>query len=207
MIPKITLAALLVLSAIQGLGAQQQSDSGRKGAVLRSLVLPGWGQRTLRSDRWASRFMVAEAGLWLSIASAGKWAEVNRDGYRSYAAQYAGVSNRSRPDIYYFRLGAWDNMEEYNQDQLRRRNIAAIYITGGDAEWDWETTAHRERYRELRNSSLRWDQAATIAVSGLIVNRVLAAINILYLTRAIPEAAVVPLPAAAGGLIKLSWNF
>ncbi|MCH7939811.1 MAG: hypothetical protein IID13_08690, partial [Candidatus Marinimicrobia bacterium] len=61
--------------------------------------------------------------------------------------------------------------------------------------------------RELRNSSLRWDQAATIAVSGLIVNRVLAAINILYLTRAIPEAAVVPLPAAAGGLIKLSWEF
>ncbi len=207
MIPKITLAALLVLSAIQGLGAQQQSDSGRKGAVLRSLVLPGWGQRTLRSDRWASRFMVAEAGLWLSIASAGKWAEVNRDAYRSYAAQYAGVSNRSRPDIYYFRLGAWDNMEDYNQNQLRRRNIAAIYITGSDADWDWETTAHRERYRELLNSSLRWDQAATIAVSGLIVNRVLAAINILYLTRAIPEAAVVPLPAAAGGLIKLSWKF
>ena len=151
--------------------------------------------------------MVAEAGLWLSIASAGKWAEVNRDGYRSYAAQYAGVSTRSRPDTYYFRLGAWDNMEEYNQDQLRRRNIAAIYTTASDADWDWETTAHRERYRELRNSSLRWDQAATIAVSGLIVNRVLAAINILYLTRAIPEAAVVPLPAAAGGLIKLSWDF
>ncbi len=207
MLPRITLAALLALSATQALSAQQQSDSARKGAVLRSLVLPGWGQRTLGADRWARRFVVAEAGLWLSMAAANKWAAVNRDDYRSYAAQYAGVANRSRPDIYYFRLGAWDNMGEYNQDQLRRRNIAAVYVTGSDADWDWEGLAHRQRYRELRRSSLRWDQATTIALSGLVVNRVLAAINILFLTRTMPEAAVVPLPAAAGGLLSLNWEF
>ena len=203
MLPRITLAALLALSA---LSAQQPSDSARKGA-LRSLVLPGWGQRTLGADDWARRFLVAEAGLWLSMATANKWAAVNRDDYRSYAAQYAGVSNRSRPDIYYFRLGAWDNIGEYNQEQLRRRNIAAVYITGSDADWDWEGPTHRERYRELRHSSLRWDQTATIALSGLVVNRVLAAINILFLTRTMPEAAVLPLPAAAGGLLRLRWEF
>ncbi len=207
MIPRITLATLLVLSTIQGLSAQQQGESVRKGAVLRSLLLPGWGQRTLGADGWARRFVVAEAGLWLSMAAANKWAGVNRDDYRSYAAQYAGVSNRFRPDIYYFRLGAWDNMEEYNQDQLRRRNITAVYITGSDADWDWEGPVQRRRYRELRRSSLRWQQTATVALSGLVVNRVLAAINILFLTRTLPEAAVVPLPSAAGGLLKLSWEF
>lgn len=207
MLPRITLAALLALSAIQALSAEQRSASGRKGAVLRSLLLPGWGQRALGSDRWARRFLVAEAGLWLSFAAADKWAAVNRDDYRSYAAQYAGVSNRSRPDIYYFRLGAWDNIGEYNQEQLRRRNIAAVYITGSDADWDWEGPSHRKRYRQLRRSSLRWDQTATIAVSGLVVNRVLAAINILFLTRTMPEAAVLPLPAASGGLLRLSWEF
>ena len=204
MLPRITLAALLALSVIS---AQQPNDSARKGAVLRSLVLPGWGQRTLGADDWARRFLVVEAGLWLSMATANKWAAVNRDDYRSYAAQYAGVSNRSRPDIYYFRLGAWDNIGEYNQEQLRRRNIAAVYITGSDADWDWEGPTHRERYRELRHSSLRWDQTATIALSGLVVNRVLAAINILFLTRTMPEAAVLPLPAAAGGLLRLRWEF
>ncbi len=207
MLPRITLAALLALSTIQALSAQQQSDSARKGAVLRSLLLPGWGQHTLGADRWARRFVVAEAGLWLSFAAAGKWAGVNRDDYRSYAAQYAGVINRSRPDIYYFRLGAWDNIEEYNQEQLRQRNIADVYVTGSDADWDWETSAQRKRYRELRHSSLRWDQTATIALSGLVVNRVLAAINILFLTRTMPEAAVLPLPNAAGGLLRLSWGF
>jgi hypothetical protein len=201
------LATLLVLGTIQVLSAQQQGESVRKGAVLRSLVLPGWGQHTLGADRWARRFVTAEAGLWLSMAAANKWAAVNRDDYRSYAAQYAGVINRSRPDIYYFRLGAWDNMGEYNQDQLRRRNIAAVYTTGSDADWDWEGATHRQRYRELRHSSLRWDQTATIALSGLVVNRVLAAINILFLTRTMPEAAVLPLPGAAGGLLRLNWEF
>ncbi|MEE9466362.1 MAG: hypothetical protein V3W14_12415 [Candidatus Neomarinimicrobiota bacterium] len=200
-------AVILVLNSITPVSAQLLTDPVRRGAVLRSLVLPGWGQGNLGADRQARRFLIAEAGLWLSFLTAYKGAQVYQEDYRAYATLHAGASSRIRPDIYYFRLGAYDNIYEYNQVQLRRRNVGALYLIGGDGDWDWDSSASREQYRDLRNTSLRLSKVASFAVSGMVLNRVLAAINVLFLTRAAPEAAWRPLPGTGGGELRLSWEF
>ncbi len=200
-------AVILVLSTITPVTAQLLNDPVRRGAVWRSLVLPGWGQSALGANRQARRFLIAEAGLWLSYMTADMGARIHQKDYRAYATLHAGVSNRLRPDIYYFRLGAYDNIFEYNQAQLRRRNVGALYLIGGDGDWDWDSTANREQYRGLRRTSLGLSKVASFAISGMVLNRVLAAINVLFLTRTAPEASWKPLPGTGGGELRLSWEF
>lgn len=200
-------AVILVLSTITPVSAQLLNDPVSRGAVLRSLVLPGWGQSALGANRQARRFLIAEAGLWLSYMTAARGARVYRKDYRAYATLHAGASGRQRPDIYYFRLGAYDNIYEYNQVQLRQRNVGALYLIGGDGDWDWDSTANREQYRDLRRASLSLNKVASFAISGMVLNRVLAAINVLFLTRTAPEASWLPLPGTGGGELRLSWEF
>ncbi len=202
MLPKAFLVAL-ILAACWGppLSAQSSGGAAERGALVRSLIIPGWGQLFLGDRTSGRRLVVAEVGLWLGYAVTHGAAGWYRQDYRAFAALHAGVSYRDRPDIYYVRIGHFDSITKYNQAQLRQRN--PVYPLGADHDWQWDRVAHREQYNDLRRASLRAAKAASFVLGGMVVNRAVAVIHVLFLSRLERAPAVYWTPLPGGGEISL----
>jgi hypothetical protein len=201
----------LLLFSIGGLtpvAAQNQERSMEKGALLRSIVLPGWGQYYLGNHSLARRMMTAEACLWLlhgTFKGAQDW---YKQDFRAFATLHSGISYHLKPDIYYFRLGRYDSIEDYNQAQLRDRNIDAVYPLGTEKDWEWDSIHNRERYMDIRRASLRAAKAASFTVGSMVLNRAVAAIHVLFLSRKVGTAANFYLdPLPGGGIAYLGFYF
>lgn len=204
------LTCVLVLGGLEFLPAQAVDPAAKKSALVRSLILPGWGQHYLGAPLAARRLAVTEAGLWLGFILLRESSQGRRQDYRAYAAVHAGVDaiSKSRPDIYYFNLGDYDSITAYNQERQRRRELDDVYTLGVGNDWQWDDPANRtRRYRDLRQTSLSLAKAATFTLGGMIVNRSLAALHILFLSRSSTPATAQLMPLPSGGVVSLRWEF
>lgn len=197
------LALLASLAWVPQLCAQSAEGPSKGGALLRSLIMPGWGQHVLGDHRAARKLVLVETGLWLSYAVTRGAAGWYQQDYRAFAALHAGVAYPLKPDIYYYRLGQYDSIYEYNQVQLRQRYIGDIYRLGEGNDWQWDDPASRERYNDLRRASLLAAKGARFLVGGMIINRAVAAIHVLFLSRigVVASARWTPLPG--GGRVSV----
>ena len=197
------LALLASLAWVPQLCAQNAEGPSEGGALLRSLIMPGWGQHVLGDHRAARKLALVETGLWLSYAVTRGAAGWYQQDYRAFAAFHAGAAYRLKPDIYYYRLGRYDSIYEYNQVQLRQRNIAGIYPLGERYDWQWDNSFSRERYNDLRRASLLAAKGASFLVGGMIINRAVAAIHVLFLSRIGVTASARWTPLPGGGSISV----
>ena len=170
--------------------------------MLRSLLVPGWGQYVLGAEEVARGFMVAEAGLWIGYYLASETAQWYQQNYRAFAALHAGTDYTLKSDIYYFWLGQYDSIQDYNTEQIRRRDLDSIYPTENGYDWSWDDTANRQRYNQLRQASLLASKGASFLMGSMVLNRVVSAINILFLTRAGNEQATTA-PALSASLVSI----
>ena len=159
-------------------GSQRES-----GALWRSLLIPGWGQHQLGNQIAARRFLLAEAGLWLSWYSGRRISEWHAQDYRAYAAEHAGADVRGRKESFFRNLAFYDTVEEYNSAQLRNRNGSATYPDGEGLGWAWDSSNNRRQYRNLRRTSLGAAKAVRFVIGGMLVNRALAAIQLKFIAR------------------------
>jgi len=197
---------LILILALGGVPSLPARDTGRaveKGALIRSLIVPGWGQYVLGDHSAARKLVLAETGLWLSwLVTRGAAGWYQQD-YRAFAALHAGVAYPLKSDIYYYRLGRYDSIYEYNQVQLRQRYISDIYRPDGEYNWQWDDPANRERYKNLRRSSLLATKGALFIVGGMVVNRAVATIHVLFLSRLGVTAATSWTPLPGGGRVSI----
>ena len=197
------LILILVLGWVPSLAARDTGESTEKGALIRSLIMPGWGQYVLGAHKTARKMVLVETGLWLSyFVTRGATGWYQQD-YRAFAALHAGVAYPLKLDIYYYRLGQYDSIYEYNQVQLRQRYISDIYRLDGEYDWQWDDTANRERYNDLRRASLLAAKGASFIVGGMVVNRAVAAIHVLFLSRLGTAAAASWAPLPGGGRVSI----
>ena len=205
----LALALFLPVASSSQSGPAQPLPDGltRRGAAIRSLVLPGWGHAYLNRADLARPILIREASLWLGLALLGRAAAWYAQDYRGLAVLHAGADFRERPEAYYFRLAQYDSMDEYNQEQLRRRNLSAVYPEGLGWEWRWDDPANRQRFNELRRQSLTFTKSARFAVGGLILNRAAAAVQVLFLTRSSAGLSWRLLPWPSGNGISLELAF
>ncbi|MFC1618402.1 hypothetical protein ACFL45_00485 [Candidatus Neomarinimicrobiota bacterium] len=199
---------LFSVSGIHPVAAQNQERSMEKGALLRSVVFPGWGQHYLGNHSFARRMMTTEVCLWLMYGGLKGAQDWYTQDFRAFATLHAGISYRLKPDIYYFRLGRYDSIEDYNQVQLRDRNIDAVYTLGTEKDWEWDSIHNRERYKDIRRASLRATKAASFMVGSMVINRAVAAIHVLFLSRKPGTDADIYLdPLPGGGRVSLGFYF
>lgn len=206
--------AIAILVTWVGAGALQGQAVSEQGALIRSLVLPGWGQQVLGEHATARRFLLAEASLWLGYAATVSARGWYRQDYLAFAALHAGVDPDRLPDsdIYYFNLGRYDSILEYNQVQMRRRNLDSLYPVGAGIDWLWDDwledePSHRQRYTELREASLLAAKAATFVLAGMVVNRAVAAIHVLMISRLGPSSTATWRPVPGGGQLIVEVAF
>ncbi|MFQ5648962.1 MAG: hypothetical protein ACE5IY_03385 [bacterium] len=156
----------------------QPSPKSRGRAFLQSLVLPGWGQYYTESKAMMRVFIVSEVLLWGSYLGFTTWSNWLEDDYRTFAVNHAGIKLAGKPDRYFVDIGNFDNLEAYNQAQLRDRDVSDLYPTEtNEFFWQWDNTESRRKFEDLRIRSDEADNRAEFVLAGIFVNHLVSAVH------------------------------
>jgi hypothetical protein len=150
------------------------------GAFMRSLLIPGWGQRRAGAKTAARDFFVTEVLLWSGYAAMQVYGHWLKDDYKLFAATYAGAEVGGKDDQFFVDMGNFISVDEFNQSRLRRRDVEGLYDPTSDY-WHWDTEAHRQSFRNLRIRSDRAFSRSMLVVAGVIGNHIVSGIHAAWL--------------------------
>jgi len=150
-------------------------------AMLYSLFVPGTGQLYAHRFDVGKYYMISEAALWLGFASFtiyGNW--LLNDAHK-YAAIHAGVNTNGKDDTYFVNISNYDNIYQYNNDQLSNGNYNNLYDQN-TYYFYWDNSANREKYRTDQLAGDRVITDRLFFVGAIIINHVISAISAVILT-------------------------
>lgn len=146
-------------------------------AFLQSLLLPGWGQHYANSKRTMRFFILTEVltvGSYVGFRTWGNWLE---DDYRAFAVTHAGVDLKGKKDDYFVDIGNFDNIADYNQAQLRDRDLIDVYRNTEAFHWQWDNSQNRDKFEDLRIRSDRASNNSEFALAAIFLNHLVSAIH------------------------------
>lgn len=146
-------------------------------AFLQSLILPGWGQHYAESKNMMRAFVASEALLWASYIGLTTWSNWLEDDFRTFSATHAGVQTTDKPKRYFVDIGNFDNIFDFNQAQLRGRDVTNLYPETEEFFWQWDSEEHRREFEDTRVRSDRADDRSKLVLAGIFVNHLASAIH------------------------------
>lgn len=153
-------------------------------AVLKSALIPGWGEHTLGSKERGFVFNGIEAGLWILVGLTTTNANAYEDDLFQFATEFGQISNpQSKGDIFLDRVSKYDNMDEYNEQMLRNRQWDRLYRKEDGNYWDWESDEKREAYFDIKTDRYLWRQRVTYTFGAITLNHLVSTMDALYLQR------------------------
>lgn len=177
--PGILLLILFLMGAPAAESIFGQSGPDPTGAFWRSLVLPGWGHQYVDGNNWrrGQTHLAAEIVLGASYLGFRVRASNLEVQYITHANMYAGTDISDRNRAYRLAIGDYDNLNEYNDYQLRSRNWDKLYEDTSENRWNWQTPEDRHNYRNLRSDVDRIRNQIPAILGLMVVNRVVSAIS------------------------------
>ncbi len=160
-------------------GEYQDFSTARKSrlrAFFQSFLLPGWGQHYAGSRTMMRAFIASEAVLWASFIGFTAWGNWLESDFRTLASEHAGVEVSGKPGKYFVDISNFRSIEEFNQAQLRNRDVSALY-RGDTFFWQWDSEANRLKYADIRRRSVRADNRAELTLGAIFVNHLVSAIH------------------------------
>jgi len=165
--------------------------------IIYSLLLPGMGELYADAYNTGKYFTIADGILWGTLIGINAYSNWQEDNYKTYAASSGGVINDSNKDEeFYANIGDYTSVYTYNDQKALERNFDEMY----DEEayfWKWNNTDDRRTYRDMWNSSETASNNIQFVVGGLILNRIISAINAARLVSAYNSRLQE----------EVSWNF
>lgn len=159
----------------------QESTQGRKSvalAALYSLLVPGMGEIYTGGFTSSGKyFLIAEGALWLTFTVFEVYGNTLQTDSRSFAVANAGIDPSGKDDQFYVDISNFLNVYDYNEAQLRDRELRQVYDPAAGYAWQWNSDASRQLYRDQRISSVNMFNNEKFIVAAVIVNHVLSAIN------------------------------
>ena len=151
--------------------------------ILLSLVLPGLGEWVGGEKGRAKIFMSFELGLWASYFGIREYTNVLERDYHTFAAIHAGVDTWGKNKQYWIDIGNADNIYAFNEKRRTDRNLEATYAETESYFWQWDNEGNRIEYSDLRDKQDHWKQIGTFMIGGMILNRIVSAVDIIRLIR------------------------
>lgn len=159
-------------------------------ALLRSFVLPGWGQYYANDSDWRR----GQYHLGAELALIGSWIYLNTNAnllegnMYAHASAFAGINLRSAPRNVEIAAGAFNSLAEYNETQLRNRNWDRLIQDVPANRWNWASENDRVEYRQLRDRRDRAEQQVSGIITIMVVNRVVSGVHAFIQARDRAEA-------------------
>lgn len=172
-------------------------------ALWKSLIMPGWGHHYVDQENWNRGKIHLTSDVILIISYFGFDARASNLQSQSItlANLRAGIDLDGRSRSLRLAIGDFQNLQEYNEYQLRTRNWNRLIDDIPENRWHWQSDSDRQEYRDIRETSDRTRQQLPAIISLLVVNRVISGISAF--TRAknqteLPVARVEPVGGVPG---------
>ncbi len=150
-------------------------------ALLFSLILPGAGHYYLNRMDVGKYYLGVDAVSWIGLVSLNLYGNSVRDNSRTFSHEHAGISNISdKPDDYFANIGNFQNIYQYNNDQLNRGQFGSLYDVN-QFFWNWDNVNNESIFEQQRKNSERIYNSRIIFGSLLIANRVISAISAYFI--------------------------
>lgn len=174
----LLLAGLFTVSAQAQFQHKEDLPSSR-GALLRSLVLPGWGHHYVDKSDWrqGQYHLAADAVMILSYAGLSVRSNVLRNDLETYALSNAGAELNGRDREFFIAVGNFDNLEAYNDFQIRSRNWNNLITDSPENEWNWSSVEERARYQDMRERIDKNDNQLPTIITLMVANRVISGLS------------------------------
>jgi hypothetical protein len=198
---KILLCLLVLLSALFSFA---QGNDESKWPMLKSMLLPGWGESAYNSQS-AYVFWGSEATLWVAFAALRYSAHIQNHDLLSYTALHAGIQDHPGSQQYWADLGNYNSYLRHRERMLENRTPERIWSQ--DYAWSWDSESARQQYSSLYRKKELTLLSSEFVITGFVVNRIASMINVRYLKNKDLELSAAASPAAGGGTLHLGLRF
>ncbi|MCF7796672.1 MAG: hypothetical protein K9N11_06050 [Lentisphaeria bacterium] len=150
---------------------------------LKSLIVPGWGERSLGFSERGNKFIAVEAALWLGYGLMNVMQDRTHDELIQMAVREAAVNPTNKSDNYYDDVGNYMDLPSYNDQMLRDRNPFLTYPENQGYEWFWTSEADRKKFKDIKFTRNLYSHFALYMLGGITVNHLTSAIDAIWLQR------------------------
>ena len=151
--------------------------------MVKSAILPGWGEASLKNLKRAKIFRLSEISLITTCLSTYTFSNIKKSQYITFAVEHAQVDSEGKDHQYWVDIGNYQNMKSHNDEHLRFREIESIYPDNSDNEWEWDSETNRKEFESMRILSDRLAHSGKFIIGGIVMNHILSSIDALYLYR------------------------
>lgn len=166
------------------------------GAMLRSFVLPGWGQLSLGGEfnRRGAIHLGAEAALITSYLWLHFNAESLENNMFAHVSRYAGIDISDRSRSFQLAVAAHNSLTAYNDFQERSRQWNDILENVPQNQWVWQSEQNRFDYQDIRNRVDRSRQQLPAIATLMVANRIISGVHAFMSARrmasSLPEVSL-----------------
>ncbi len=157
-----------------------------KKVLFHSIVCPAWGMRELNRPQRARVYLLNDIALLIGYWGLKKTGDWEKEAYRIYAVEHAGIRNpETKNDAFFRDLKFY--MSVYDHDLVAANEP---YADEWLDYWQWETDEHRRHYEKLRNHSESAYNNASFMIAGVILNHLVGAIDAMRIFRSQQNIAI-----------------
>jgi len=162
--------------------AQQKAKSPAKAFFL-SFVFPGLGEKYVQSTGISNYLIVSEVAMWCGYFGFKKYSTWLEGDYQNFAVTHAQLNDSPRSKQFYVDIGNFNTIYEFNNIRRVQRDDESIYPETADYFWEWDSRENRKRFEDMRIRKDTYENRTMLFVSGMILNRLVSAIEAAYLAK------------------------
>jgi len=150
-------------------------------AFIRSLIVPGAGERYVGKKTLGKAFLISEITLWLGYVAFRQYGKWIKDDAKTYAATHANAQINGKPSQFFVNIGIYNDIDQYNDAQLRMRQFDKVYQSE-DYFWSWDSEENRRSFERMRISGDRALNRSMFVLGGIFANHIISAIDAVWQT-------------------------
>ncbi len=151
-------------------------------AFLYSLFVPGMGQLYAKRIDVGKYYIISEAALWLGFASFTIYGHWLTNDAHNFAQVHAGIDQNGKDDNFFVNISNYDNVYEYNDDQLRNGRYDLVYDPAKGYYFYWDNASDREKYRKDQLAGDRVITDRLFFVGAIVINHLISAVSAIFVT-------------------------
>lgn len=172
--------------------------------VIKSILIPGWGEKSLQNIKRARIFSNIELSLWTACIGSYTFSYHQMLKYESFAVEHADVDAIGKNHKYWVDIGNYINLDDHNNEHMRWRHLDELYDESD--QWSWDTRSNMEKFELMRIRSDYFSKAGEYILGAIVLNHIVSAIDALYLVR-LENITFVPILSNEVNKISLNITF